>query len=113
MEDAKRLCTVHPTRSRRRALKLTSGFNLDDFPSLCWEPFAATVLEAAYEATMWAAVLNANRGKSDTVLLTFLGGGDFGNEDRWIHTAIPHQELFHGEGRSMAPFTYLPMRSTE
>jgi hypothetical protein len=38
-------------------------------------PFAVLVLEAAYEATMWAAVLNARRGASNIVLLTFLGGG--------------------------------------
>jgi hypothetical protein len=46
------------------------------------------LLEAAYEATMWAAVLNARRGNSNTVLLTFLGGSSFGNEDRWIYGAI-------------------------
>lgn len=57
-------------------------------PSFRWEAFATIVLDAAYEATMWAAVLNARRGKSNIVLLTFLGGGAFGNEDRWIHTAI-------------------------
>lgn len=27
-----------------------------------WKPFASLVLEAAYEATMWSAVLNAQRG---------------------------------------------------
>jgi hypothetical protein len=32
--------------------------------------------------------LNAKRGKSNVVLLTFLGGGAFGNEDRWIHAAV-------------------------
>ena len=42
--------------------------------------FASLVLEAAYEATMWSAVLNARRGASNVVLLTFLGGGAFGNE---------------------------------
>lgn len=53
-----------------------------------WERFAILVLEAAYEATMWAAVLNAQRGASNVVFLTFLGGGAFGNEDWWIHGAI-------------------------
>jgi hypothetical protein len=53
-----------------------------------WEPFAKLVLDAAYEATMWAAVLNAQRGASSRVLLTLLGGGAFGNEERWIHTAM-------------------------
>jgi hypothetical protein len=53
-----------------------------------WAAFAALVLEAAYEATLWAAVLNASRGKSDTVLLTSLGGGAFGNDESWILGAI-------------------------
>jgi hypothetical protein len=42
------------------------------------------VLEAAYEATLWAAVANAQRGMSNTVLLTLLGGGVFGNDRVWI-----------------------------
>jgi hypothetical protein len=35
-----------------------------------------------------AAVLNAQRGKSNRVLLTFLGGGAYGNEIPWIYLAI-------------------------
>jgi hypothetical protein len=58
------------------------------FPSALWEPFAALVLEAAYEATMWAGVLNAQRGASNAVLLTLLGGGAFGNDSRWIYSAM-------------------------
>jgi hypothetical protein len=50
--------------------------------------FASLVLEAAYEATMWAAVLNAQRCASNVVLLTFLGGGAFGNQSAWIVDAI-------------------------
>jgi hypothetical protein len=46
------------------------------------------VLEAAYEATMWAASLNARRGASNIVMLTLLGGGAFGNEEAWIVGAI-------------------------
>jgi len=53
-----------------------------------WEPFASIVLEAAYEATMWAAVLNARRGTSNVVFLTLLGGGAFGNRPAWIYDAI-------------------------
>jgi hypothetical protein len=37
---------------------------------------------------MWAAILNARRGASNIVLLTSLGGGAFGNEDRWIEAAL-------------------------
>jgi hypothetical protein len=37
---------------------------------------------------MWAAVLNAQRGVSNVVLLTSLGGGAFGNDERWIAAAM-------------------------
>jgi len=57
-------------------------------PAAYWEPFARLVLEAAYEATLWAAVLNARRGASSAVLLTLLGGGAFGNRGNWIEAAI-------------------------
>ena len=57
-------------------------------PPSCWEAFASLVLQAAYEATMWAAALNAQRGASNVVLLTQLGGGAFGNQDDWIHIAM-------------------------
>jgi hypothetical protein len=53
-----------------------------------WEPLASLVLEAAYEATMLCGALNAARGRSNKVLLTALGGGAFGNDDRWIQDAI-------------------------
>ncbi|WP_018858429.1 hypothetical protein [Rhizobium sp. 42MFCr.1] len=53
-----------------------------------WELFGSLVLEAAYEATMWAAVLNAQRGVSNVVFLTLLGGSAFGNPSNWIHAAI-------------------------
>ena len=53
-----------------------------------WEAFASLVLQAAYEATMWAAVHNAQRGASNVVLLTSLGGGAFRNDESWIHAAM-------------------------
>ncbi len=53
-------------------------------PSPRWEPFARLVLEGAYEATLWAAALNARRSGSNVVFLTHLGGGAFGNERPWI-----------------------------
>ena len=53
-----------------------------------WQPFAELVLSAAYEATIWAAVLNLRRGASNIILLTRLGGGVFGNDDAWIDAAI-------------------------
>jgi hypothetical protein len=57
-------------------------------PPSNWEAFASLVLEAAYEATMSAALLNAKRGASNVVLLTQLGGGAFGNHDDWILAAM-------------------------
>lgn len=57
-------------------------------PARRWERFARLVLEAAYEATLLAAVLNADRGASPVVALTRLGGGSFGNEGRWIDDAM-------------------------
>lgn len=57
-------------------------------PHAHWQSFASLVLEAAYEATLWAGVLNAQRGASNVVLLTRLGGGAFGNAEDWIHAAM-------------------------
>jgi hypothetical protein len=57
-------------------------------PAHHWEPFARLVLDAAYEATILCGILNAARGRSNRVLLTALGGGAFGNDERWIHDAI-------------------------
>merc|ERR1712032_787839 len=66
-----------------------------------WEPFARLLLEATYEATLWAAVDNLCSAKeiatdgcnvipagSSQVLLTLVGGGVFGNELEWIVDAI-------------------------
>ena len=57
-------------------------------PAVHWASFASLILKAAYEATMWAAVANAQRGSSNVVFLTRLGGGAFGNDDAWIHAAM-------------------------
>lgn len=65
-----------------------------------WQPFAQLVLDAAYEATLAAAVLNAQHTGNNTVFLTQLGGGAFGNRSEWIISAIEralrlyqHQDL--------------------
>ena len=57
-------------------------------PSNRWTSFATLILEGAYEATLWAAVVNAQISGSDVVFLTRLGGGAFGNEPDWIHHAM-------------------------
>ena len=53
-----------------------------------WEPFARLVLEASYEATLHAALLNARTTGNRMVFLTLLGGGAFGNPGDWIFDAI-------------------------
>lgn len=61
-------------------------------PAALWEPLSRLVLEAAYEATLRAAALNAARhggeGGSKRVFLTLLGGGVFGNRMDWIVDAL-------------------------
>jgi hypothetical protein len=57
-------------------------------PAPLWAPFARLVLEAAYEATMCTAILNAASQGNHRVFLTMLGGGAFGNETAWIIGAI-------------------------
>lgn len=60
--------------------------------SRSWRSFASIILEASYEATLWAALLNAQRhgGRqgSRRVFLTCLGGGVFGNSMSWITQAM-------------------------
>ena len=47
------------------------------------------MLDAAYEATLWAAALDAAAGRgSGQAMLTFIGGGVFGNRPEWIEGAI-------------------------
>ena len=57
-----------------------------------WARLATLVLEAAYEATLLAALVNAQRRGSTRVYLTLLGGGAFGNAREWILRAI-HRAL--------------------
>lgn len=53
-----------------------------------WASFAQLVLEAAYEATFCAAILNAELTGNKRLFLTLLGGGAFGNRDAWIFAAM-------------------------
>ena len=52
------------------------------------EPFSCLILEASYEATLLAGAVNSIRYKSDSVYLTLLGGGAFGNDESWIISSI-------------------------
>lgn len=53
-------------------------------PTEAWTDFARLVLEAAYESTICAAIIN----ESNKLFLSRLGGGVFGNEDAWIIGAM-------------------------
>lgn len=57
-------------------------------PEHLFEPLARLVLDAAYEATLRAGALNAARTGNDTVFLTMVGGGVFGNRASWIVDAM-------------------------
>ncbi len=57
-------------------------------PSHLWAAFARLILEAAYEATICTAILNATRHGNNRLYLTLLGGGVFGNETAWIIEGI-------------------------
>ena len=59
-----------------------------DIPEPHWRNFARLVLDAAYEATLLAALINAQQSGSNVVYLTELGGGAFGNNPVWIHDAV-------------------------
>ena len=60
---------------------------LDIEPEL-WSDFARLILEATYEATFFAALMNYKRTGNNKVFLTTVGGRAFGNEDEWIFNAI-------------------------
>ena len=49
-----------------------------------WEAFSRIVLEATYESTLYAALINRMENQSNKVFLTLVGGGAFGNEEGWI-----------------------------
>lgn len=49
-----------------------------------WEPFARVILEATYESTLCAGLMNMKSNRSNIVYLTLIGGGAFGNPEQWI-----------------------------
>jgi hypothetical protein len=63
--------------------------------SRAWEPFARVVLEASYEATLCAALINKAETGCKKVFLTLLGGGAFGNENSWIEDAMERAFEIH------------------
>jgi hypothetical protein len=57
-------------------------------PSEYWMIFARLILEATYEATLLAALMNYEKTGNNKVFLTLVGGGAFGNKIEWIVDAI-------------------------
>ena len=78
---------TRPTVSQAFCSALPLGYSEDRTPALS-RPFATLVLEAAYEATLCAALARAQAGGSRKVLLTSLGGGVFSNDEAWIIAAM-------------------------
>lgn len=77
-----------PPRNVSQAFCSALPVSYSNVPHRAWEPFARLILEAAYEATLLAAAQQTMAGGSNTVLLTRLGGGAFGNSDAWIDDAM-------------------------
>ena len=67
-------------------------------PSRLWGAFARLILEAAYEATICTAILNAMSHGSNRLFLTLLGDGAFGNETAWIIGAIRRALKLYEDG---------------
>jgi len=56
--------------------------------AMYWEKFARLILEATYEATLYAGLINLEKTGSDKVFLTLVGGGAFGNDMDWIMESL-------------------------
>lgn len=77
-------CTHRVSQAYCSALPIAYSKHSPDL----WEDFARLVLEASYEATICAAILNSLRAGNNRAFLTLLGGGAFGNETDWIMEGI-------------------------
>lgn len=76
-------------------------------PASLWKDFASLVLEASYEATFCAAIVNFERTGDNRLFLTLLGGGAFGNETDWIVRGIKRSvELYGDHGLDVAIVSY-------
>ena len=76
-------------------------------PAVMWKEFAQLVLEASYEATLCAGLLNSARTGNNSVFLTLVGGGVFGNDTGWILSAIRRATgLFANSGLDVSVVSY-------
>ena len=66
-----------------------------EVPGYLWEKFARLILEATYEATFYAALINYQKTGNNKLFLTLVGGGAFGNKMEWVTDAIRNSlEMF-------------------
>ncbi|WP_417706259.1 hypothetical protein [Rheinheimera aquimaris] len=72
-----------------------------------WQPLASLILQAAYQATLAAAVINAAKTGNNQVYLTLLGGGAFGNAMDWIIDAITKAlDMYKNSGLQVSIVSY-------
>jgi hypothetical protein len=75
--------------------------------STLWAEFATLILEASYEATFCAAVLNSWSTGNSKLFLTLLGGGAFGNDVNWIIHGIKRaSDIFTDHALEVAIISY-------
>ena len=70
-------CSALPVSYARRSVEKSE-----------WKNFATLVLEAAYEATILGAIINREHTGCNKLCLTALGGGAFGNAEKWIFDSM-------------------------
>jgi len=72
-----------------------------------WSEFARLVLDASYEASFCAGILNYLQNGNNTLYLTLLGGGAFGNKREWILNAVHRSlNLYKDVGLDVAIVSY-------
>lgn len=76
-------------------------------PEQLWENLARIILEATYEATFYAALINLKNGGSSKLFLTLVGGGVFGNKTEWILDAIKNSvQKFRNKNLEVSVVSY-------
>ena len=72
-----------------------------------WTEFARLILEATYEATLCAALVNARQTGNNTVFLTLVGGGVFENDPDWILSGLQRAlDLYQDAALDVAIVSY-------
>ena len=78
-----------------------------DHTAELWQPLARLILQAAYQATLAAAVINAAKTRNNQVYLTLLGGGAFGNTMEWLIKAITKAlDMYKNSGLQLSIVSY-------